>query len=490
MTDTQAAADPLVRAVADLIDQRHLIAPRGGVVVGVSGGADSVALLAALASLAHLPDRRWRLVVAHLDHMIRRDSEKDAQFVRQLADFLDLPCEVQRLDVKAHARRLGQGLEQAGRLLRYRFLAEQARRHDCQTVAVAHHADDNVETILYRIVRGTHLRGLGGIPLSRPLESGGPMLVRPLLHCTRAQIEAFCRRVRLNWRTDRTNRDTRVRRNFIRHHLLPLLRRKLNPRADEALLRLAGAAQRAESYLSAQARELLEEARIELGPQRVVLDWSVLASAQPVIRAHALRAALEDAGLPLRDFTAEHLAQLNAMAASPAETSMTLPGDFQARCQAGQMVIERSAQPDVAPQAVTLLCPGHTPLDDGRWITINMEPYAPAHLEQAPSLPPGTELIDADQIRGALLARPRQAGDRFEPLGSPGSASVSDFLTNLKLPDDQRRQAVCILDDLGLVYLAPLRIDQRVRLSARTRRVLRVSLTQPPADEPAEGEQD
>ena len=487
---TQApAADPLVQAAADLIDRHRLIEPRSRVLVAVSGGPDSVALMGVLAALAQRPDRRYGLVVAHLDHMIRRDSEQDAQFVAQLADFMGLSCAVERMNVPAHARALGEGLEQAARMLRYRFLADQARHRSCQTIATGHHADDNVETILHRLVRGTHLRGLAGIPVSRCLGPGQATLIRPLLHSTRRQIEEYCRRAGLNWRQDRTNLDTRHRRNLIRHELLPLLREKLNPRVDEAVLRLADAAQRAENHLSALAGDLLSEARIEAALQRVVLDWSVLAAAEPLIRTYALRAAIEEAGLPLRSLSAEHLAQLNAMAASPAESAMTLPGGFQARCRNGQMTVEKPPPVPSAPRAVTLLCPGHTPLGDGRWITASLELFNPEHLEQARGLSPAAELINADQIRGPLLARTRQAGDRFEPLGAPGSISVSDFLTNLKLPPEQRQQVVCILDDLGLIYLAPLRIDRRVRLTPHTRRVLRISLIDQPAGVNADSEQ-
>ena len=488
MTPIPAAPDPLELAVADLIDRHRLLVPRASILVAVSGGPDSVALLGVLAGLAARADRRYRLVVAHLDHMIRAESRQDAEFVAQLAEFLRLECVVQRMDVRAHAKRLHRGLEFTGRLLRYRFLAQQAQRLGCRYVATGHHADDNVETILYRIVRGTHLRGLEGIALSRPLGPGQALLVRPLLQASRREIIEYCRRVGLNWRQDVTNTDTRYRRNFIRHELLPLLRDQLNPRVDEALLRLAGTAQRSETYIAAHAGQLLEEARVQIAPQQVVLDWSVLASAHPLVRSHAIRAAMEEADLPMVDFTGEHMAQLNAMAASPAETSTNLPGGFVARCKDGQIVIARPETPPQALEPVTLLCPGHTPLGDGRWITCGLEIADASHPAQARNLPPGTELIDADRTRGPLVARSRVAGDRFEPLGAPGSSSVSDFLTNLKLPAEQRHRVVCILDDLGIIYLAPLRIDQRVRLHDGTRRVLRLSLTDQPAGDGADSE--
>lgn len=487
MTAQNENPSGLLAAVAKAIDDDCLIASRASVVVAVSGGMDSVAMLAALRDLAGEPSRQYRLIVAHLNHQLRPDADADAQFVADLAQAAHLPCVVESRDVRAHARLTGQGIEQAARGLRYEFLLDLARRENASCVAVAHHADDNTETILYRIVRGTALRGLCGIPIRRPLlGSEGVELVRPLLRCRRSDIEQFCRDRGLSWRTDTSNADTTYRRNFIRHDLLPMLREKLNPRADEALLRLAAAAAEVDEYMQAQAQTML----LQIG--RFVNDGLTLAvgplqAAPPALQGYILRTALEQLGVPLRMIGTERLSELRDLLGRSEPAAMALPGDFQARRVGDRLVLQRVVSPAQGAQLLEghpLTRQGTTVLPDGRRISCDLQPFDvaafKAHLrglqgkDRAARDAQRVEFLDADQIRGQLYVRSRKPGDDFVPLGCGGHQSVSDFLTNLKLPAETRDAALCVCDDLGIVYLAPLRIDDRVKVTQATSNVLRI----------------
>jgi len=350
-------------------------------------------------------------------------------------------------------------------------------------VATAHHADDNVETILHRIVRGTHLRGLAGIPAVRGLGGSDVRLVRPLLEITRAEIEAFLRARNVAWRHDSTNADTLYRRNFIRNELLPLLRGKLNARADDALLRLSAAAAEAEEFLAARAGELLSKAWRATGPTAGELDLAALGDAPPILRRYVVRGALERVGAPLRMIGAERLMQLDELAApGGAPSAITLPGGFRVRRVGESLRIEPVSDASAAETltAVTLCVPGVAELGDGRSVVCEVEPFdAEAFRRHCLHRTDGEELLDADAIRGRLLARGRRRGDAFVPLGCPGRQTVSDFLTNAKLPRARRNRAVCICDETGVVWLAPLRIDDRVKVTAATRRVLRLRLEEP-----------
>ena len=481
--------DELVADVAGVIDRRGLLRRGQGVVVGVSGGADSVALLAVLRELAAQAGRGYRLTAAHLNHQLRPAAAEEARFVARLAGAWGIPCVVEARDVRAAAEAGGQGIEAAARGLRYDFLAAVAAQRGADAVAVGHHADDNVETILQRIVRGTHLRGLAGIPTARPLGPGGPLLVRPLLEVRRERIEAFCRRRGLEWRTDESNADPAYRRNFIRHELLPLLRARLNERAEEALLRLAAAAAAAEDHLGREGRGALERAVRQRTDRRVVLAASALAVEDELVRTYALRAVLEDLHAPLGDLSNELMAELADLPMSPPPAAVTLPGRFLARREGGELVIEApsAASDDLAPRehargpearSCDIQCPGRTALPDGRSVLCGVAPFSgPAFVSHCISHPPGVELLDADSIRGRLVCRPRRDGDQFVPLGAPGTQTVSDFLTNARLPQRHRDQVLCLCDEEGLVYLAPLRIAERVRVTDQTRRVLRVEIS-------------
>lgn len=479
MSDPIEQSDPFVAAVRRAIDARGLIAPGAGVVVAVSGGADSVALLSALRTLSAERGRGYRLTVAHLNHRLRDAANVDAAWVADLARAWSLPCATRRFDVARWARRRGQGIEEAGREARLAFFRRQAARVRASCVAVGHHADDNVETVVYRIVRGTHLRGLAGMVPSRPL-TDDVSLVRPMLDCTRADIEAYCARAGLTWRTDASNAETAYRRNFIRHELLPLLREKLNPQTGAAVLRLASAARDAAELIDHQACEAFETSLRQYEGGGLALDAAVLSAFPPVVRAAAIRAALERLGAGLRQVGADRLADLVDVLIG-ARPAVDLPGGFEARRRDGLLILQRRPAGEEqlpawdAPVALDLS--GRTVLPDGRTIACCILPNDPqAFAEHCRLRPPGVEMIDADQVSAVLHCAPPARGAKFHPLGAPGRQTVSDFLTNLKLPPEQRATVLSISDEAGIVYLAPLRIADRAKVTPQTRRVLEVRL--------------
>jgi tRNA(Ile)-lysidine synthase len=479
--------DPFVQSVAAAIDAGGLIPPRATVVVGVSGGADSVALLAALRELSGQAGREYTLIVAHLNHGLRAQAEQDEHFVAELAERWRLPYEVHRCDVADESRRLGQGVEQAGRRLRYDFLLQVAHRHRAACVAVGHHADDQVETVLFRLFRGCHLRGLGGMAAIRPLD-GGVSLVRPLLTIRRAEVEAYCRRLGLTWREDASNADTAFRRNFIRNELLPLLRDRLNPQVDQAVESLAAAAAEAEGHLRRLGEAALARAekaeKKSAGPSKAqtILDLSALQAEAPLIRRYAIRIAMERAGVPMRAVTAEHFHQLQAMAGEGKPAAMDLPNGWLARIEGGAMVLAGPSavgKPDGGASwlAVELACPGRTVLPDGRAIVCERSALDRQAFEvHCRSGRHDVEWLDADAVQGAMVCHPRQRGDAFWPLGCDGRRKVGKLLTDLKLPRAVRRFVLCVQDQAGIVLCLPVRIDDRVKITDSTRNILRIGV--------------
>ena len=219
-----------------------LIRPGDSVLAGVSGGPDSVALAHALRLLSR--KKGLRVALAHVHHGMRgREADRDAEWVRRLGHRLGLPTYLRRVDVPGTARRQRRSPEDAARRLRYRALAGIARREGFGKVAVAHHADDQAETVLLHLLRGTDPRGLSGMPARRRLAKGVE-LVRPLLAWTRREVRTYLAIHGLGWRSDRTNADPRLTRNWVRLKLLPLLESKA-PRLRERLVRLAAGAARA-----------------------------------------------------------------------------------------------------------------------------------------------------------------------------------------------------------------------------------------------------
>lgn len=260
------------------------LAVSGNVIVGVSGGADSVALLHAMVSSPGLGP----ITVAHVDHQLRDDSARDADWVRDLSDGFGVEFRLARVDVAAEATGTGIGIEEAARNARYRIFRQLAKEIGSGVVAVAHHQDDNTETILHNIIRGTGLSGLSGMPTRRHL-GAGVSLVRPLLDVTKPEILGYLTQHGLEYLRDETNDDTAFTRNRIRHDLLPMLERDFNPRVRKALLRLSQQASDVTDFISDQVASLVEHC-CELTHTEVRVRCDRLADAPRAVVRQLMRA--------------------------------------------------------------------------------------------------------------------------------------------------------------------------------------------------------
>ena len=246
----------MLRKIQAAIRKHDLLLPGQHVLVAVSGGADSVALLYVLRELA--PSLGINLTVAHLNHCIRgKSSDEDAAFVRKLTMDLKIPSVQGRSDVCRRARCKGLSLEMAAREARYAFLTRTARKVGAEVVVMAHTADDQAETVLLKLARGAGPRGLGGI--HREITLGKVRVVRPMLDVTRGEVVAFLKERGISWREDESNRDVSFLRNRVRHEILPLLESKLNPKIKRALVRTAEIFREEDRWLEDLAKKILSE---------------------------------------------------------------------------------------------------------------------------------------------------------------------------------------------------------------------------------------
>lgn len=309
-------------------------------VVGVSGGADSVALALAITRLAP-SGAGGRLVVAHADHGLRAESTADRDFVRALAERLGVRFVCRRLDVSGGGGR--EGLEGRARRLRYEFLAEAAHEAGARHVLVAHTADDQAETILHRLLRGTGVGGLAGMRRSRLL-ADGVALVRPLLHVSRASVRAFLAATGQSWREDVTNADSARARNFLRHEILPRCAAGPYPAATEAIVRLGHQAAAAAAALASAADHLLDARSRRLDGGGVAVRTTDLKHLEPQLLAELCAAIWRREDWPRRDMTAAHYQALADLMRGPDRASwLELPGGVRARCGNGELMLEPAA---------------------------------------------------------------------------------------------------------------------------------------------------
>ena len=387
------------------------------VVAALSGGADSVALVDALATLRE--EIGFDLVAAHLDHGLREGSAADAQFCSELCERLHVPFRTAAADVRSRARRDGAGVEDAARRERYAFLRSVKDDVGAAAIAVAHTRDDQVETVLLRLLRGS---GHTGLAAMRP-RSGD--VVRPLLEVTRADVLAHLASRALPWREDPTNADPTFLRNRVRHELLPYLEARFNPSLRETLARTA-ALFAEEADVLAEAGRALYERIAQRDGEGVTIARSDLAAAPRALARLALRQALDAVG-GRAQVTADHVEGILDLACAPASSGrrLPLPGGREAIVRFGELRLGRRGAPAAA-FAYPLPVPGRVDLPGG--LRLSAQPAeGPAVSKEE------TAIVAAD---GPLVVRTRRPGDRVRSHGR--EMSLTRFLMDRRVPADLR----------------------------------------------------
>ena len=293
------------------------------VIVAVSGGPDSVALLRAMAALK--TGGKGRLYAAHLNHQLRPEADEDERFVVELCRWLNIACEVERTAVDQLAAASGDGIEAAARAARYRFFEQVAGRLGARFVAVAHTADDQAETVLHRILRGTGVRGLSGMARARPL--GHATLLRPLLGVRRAELLAYLDAIGQPYRLDRSNTDLRYTRNRLRHKLLPRLQRQYNREVVDALLRLGALAGEAQAVVDELVEEQFKRCVTVVGPNEARIDLEPLADRPPYVVRELLAAVWRRQRWPMQSMGMHQWDELCAMALAGAACKQAVAHD-------------------------------------------------------------------------------------------------------------------------------------------------------------------
>jgi tRNA(Ile)-lysidine synthase len=475
--------DSFLNQVQAWLQARQLLTPAATWVVGVSGGPDSALLLHTLLALSEREALNWKLHTAHFHHGLRgAEADEDAAFVAQLADQLNLPFHTERADIRAEVERGGGSTEEVARNWRYAFLERVALKTGSDLVAVAHHADDNAETVLHRICRGTGLRGLAGIRDVRPIQPASHVrVVRPFLNLHRARIEHFCALRGLKLRIDSTNRSPEFTRGRIRHTIMPLLAEQLNPNVSEALLRLAEQARMLGNYLEDAAARTFESLVITQRPQHLVLNTRALLTKQRIIQAEVVRRAVSLVLGREQDLSFSHVEAILRLLDDPGSGKEAhVPGPVVVRKQYDHLEFQPLTDSEPVPELgpVFVACPGRTPLPTLGWVlTAEVRTVDGDTIEALRrSNNPHEEWLDFEALRPPLVVRSRQDGDRFHPLGAPGAKSLGDFFGEQKVDPRLRTRTGILCDQAGPLWVMPYRIDERAKLRSRTRQAVRLLL--------------
>ncbi|MFZ2146703.1 MAG: tRNA lysidine(34) synthetase TilS [Sedimentisphaerales bacterium] len=521
--------------VGDFIKANELFGSADKVLLAVSGGADSTALLYAMHTLRGENVFGAELLCAHINHQLRgAEADSDEDFVIAQAAELKLAITTKRVDVRGFAGLNKLSIETAARKLRIKNLLEIAKVNNCDCVATAHQKNDNAETVLQRLTRGTGFRGLGGIwpmrvfgdesigPSSTPpnkFEADTPAsdrrgatqyysnFVRPLLCVRRDEIIEYLQERNLKWRQDHTNADCTYRRNYIRHRLLPALGQDCSGSVVEQLSELSESARRFYRLIRSRADEVWPKAA-DCSCEKVTLDVKMLlAQPQPVI-VELVRRSLTAVGCGERDLTQRHYEEILRLAEQNVSgRKIRLPGGFVVGAEYGNLIFPgpqtseirsqkseyrsqkseyRSQKTEVRRQksetwslsSVVLEVPGQTRFG-GNLIEATILEADEKEFERFKSGKNNfIERFDLDKIKPPLAVRLRRPGDRFVPLGLGQEKKVGKFLTAARVPQEVRQNLLIVADSEKIIWVWPIRTGEQAKVNACTRKILQLQISE------------
>ena len=454
-----------IKKVDHTISKYNMIKPGDRVIVAVSGGPDSICLLDIINGLKETLG--IELVVAHFDHGLRPDEdEAETGFVEALAMSLNLPFETKKADPSMNEG--GASVEESARRARYEFLEEVKERFFAEKIAVGHNLNDQAETVLMRLLRGSGPSGLAGIPPCRDKK-----IIRPLIEVSRWEIESYLKRKELLSITDPSNLETHYLRNKIRLELLPQLK-KYQPRIVEILGQTAEIMRNDEAWLAGKAEEWIKGATHMWNNDEIQIPLSSFIILPRSLKNRVIRYALKKTGGGLRRVGLRHLEAVNQMArGGKSQAMITLPNRVTAKKVYDNLIF--TVDKDMGPGDFSYLLdkPGIFDLPAlGR--TISLEELKNVPLSDIVAYR-WTAFLDADRLCYPLRIRNVRPGDTFVPFGMRGHKKLKDFFIDLKVPSKVRAQTPILIHRDIPIWVCGFRIDDRFKVTRDTKKVLKVT---------------
>ncbi|MCR4807435.1 MAG: tRNA lysidine(34) synthetase TilS [Lachnospiraceae bacterium] len=458
-------ADILTQRVYEYCTKQGLLAPGMKVIAGVSGGADSVCLLRMLDEMKE--ELRLTIVCVHIEHGIRgEESRADRDFVRDLCRKLDIGLKIYEEDVPGLARERSLTLEEAGRYVRYEAFRKELEANDADVIAVAHHKDDQAETVLFNMIRGSGLKGMSGMA---PVNG---RVIRPLLILTREEIEGYLQRIGQDHRIDSTNEDPGYTRNAIRGGVIPKLREIADGAVDH-IVQAAYEAREADDYIRSRAAEVYERA---VGRQDNLFTVKIeeLTKEPPIIQRYVLRSILTELYTSHKDLEALHVKSLAGLCSKQSGRYLDLPRGMAAKREGDRLLIGRreDISHDREMTDALLNIDGETFIGGYGTFSACVEDYDGA--EPAPdSL--YTKWFDYDKIISRVHIRNRISGD-FLTIGSEENRKkLKKYLIDEKVPESMRDRVLLLADGDHILWVVGMRISEHYKIGRETKRVLKVT---------------
>jgi tRNA(Ile)-lysidine synthase len=460
----------ILEQVEQTIIQHHLIKQGDSVLIALSGGPDSVGLLNLLLSLRETYS--IKLAAAHLDHALRANSSRDRQFCQVLCNKLNIKFHSKRLEITSLAKRMRLSFEEAGRLARYEYFQLLSAKFGYSKIATGHTLDDNVETVLLNLVRGTGLHGLSGIPIQRD------NIIRPLLNVEKQEILAYLKSLKLPYKKDPTNRSTKFSRNRIRSKIIPELQ-KLNPSAKSNIARMAANVAEELEFIGDQVQSACEITLVKAGKNKIVLDLRKLRGYDKSLKKKVVEDSFRKLSEAPERLSSDALSRILKVIDGKSGAKTSLDRIFFLENSQDRIAISRSMARPLTGKAVLndenikLEIPGITEL---RTQDIHLESKI---LEKGSikSLKGDNKIayLDNAKMKNVSLRFWRK-GDRIRPFGMVGHKLLSDIFIDRRIPEFDRQTVPLILSDRKIAWIPGVMISEDFKVDENTKKVLEIRL--------------
>jgi tRNA(Ile)-lysidine synthase len=459
----------LIAQATKTIQKYGMLKSGDRVIVGVSGGPDSMAVL----YLLHHLGKRYDLVlqVAHLNHGFReREAQRDAHFVEHAARELGLPCVIETFDVPAYKKSRSLSSQEAARIIRYRFLEEVRKKTNASKIALGHNADDQAETLMMWLLRGTGLKGLGGMP---PVRDG--IIIRPLIETTRKEIETFLSKKDIPFVVDSSNQTTDYVRNRLRQELFPLLTKNYNPQIVKKLVNTASIISLENEYLENISKVMLDEIIVSENRTSVVIGSKELLALPLAMQLRCLRTVLEKVKGSLKKISSIHLYDmLGIVVSGEPHKVLKLPDGIRVEKSYFRLKVTSN-------QVVQLPFYYHYSSIPDRVILKEIDRELSFKLINgrrgvSTNKDPCVAYLDAEKVSMPLIIRNARPGDRFQPFGMKGEKKIKNYFIDEKVPQGERKRIPLVFAGDMLGWVGGMRINHCLRVTSGTRRVLKIAM--------------
>ena len=457
----------MIKKVIKTIERYKLLNKEDRVVAAVSGGPDSTALLVALAQIASLLD--FSIIVAHFNHGLRgAKSDEDEKYSQELAKKMGLIFVSGKMDQKP--RQKGESPEDFYRQQRYQFLNKVAEDYNAQKIALGHNIQDQAETVLLNLLRGSGLEGLKGILPMREWK-----FIRPLIEVSRGEIIAFLSEAGISYCQDSSNESKIYLRNKIRFELIPYLKEKFNPRIEENLAQMAEILRQDDEYIRNSVQEALKSTYIQNQSNRIIsLNIEYIKGLAPAIRSRLFKKILESLNPEKNGFSFSNIKALERLAqVTESGKRISIPLGIEAKREYDSLILERDK---ICLKQVDYEYPVNIPgiihvKETNR--TISIEKTFRDKIDQHNK---NKVYLDLDKIQQPVILRNRRDGDRFQPLGMKGRQKIKSLFINQKIPRNKRNEVMLLVDRNSVIWIENIHLSERVKISPQTINILALEI--------------